>query len=282
MKFRKAILPALIFSLAVSCGTKKPIPTKIEFETDFNTALQKAKQSDMPMIIDFYTDWCRWCDSLDANTYVDPVVIGMSVDDIFVKINAEVDTALARQYGVSGFPTIVITDSDGKEIDRIWGYLPPTDFYNQIQLYFQGKETLDDYLTRLKDDPENLEYMATVAEKYAGRSMFEDAIKMYRSIIELDPDNAKGYGLAAWSSVYDTQERMKDYNGAIATCRDIIAKFPGESAALDAEAQIAYYTAKKGDNKEALKLYRQFVKKYPDNKNCGWIKRRIADLEDKQ
>lgn len=282
MNFRLAVILSLIIALAVSCGTKKPKPTQITFETDFAAASKKAAEYNKPMIIDFYTDWCKWCDSLDANTYTDPIVIGMSVDEIFVKINAEVDTALARQYSISGYPTIVVTRPDGEEIDRIWGYLPPTDFYNQVQLYLQGKETLADYLNRLDDEPENLEYLSIVGEKYASRADYNSAIDEYRKIIGYDPDNIQGYGLKAMESLYDTQGRAKDYDDAIETCKSIIEKFSGTPEADDAESMIGYYTAKKGDSKGALKIYREYVRNHPDTENTEWVKKRIADLEDKQ
>jgi len=282
MKYHLNVIIPLLAAGLLSCGgSKKPLPTKITFETDFATAIKKAGESKMPMIIDFYTDWCKWCDSLDANTYTDSVVIGMSVDDIFVKINAEVDTTLARQYGISGYPTIVVTGPDGREIDRLWGYYPPTDFFNQVQLYLQGKETLEDYLTRLNDEPENLEYLSVVGEKYASRGNFDKAIEYYRKILNLDPDNGKEYGLTAMESIYDTQGRAKNYDGAIETCREIVRRFPGVKEADNAAAMIGYYTAKKGDYEQAIKIYREYLHNYPAGENAEWVKKRIADLEDK-
>lgn len=283
MKVNSIFSVMLIVLLIISCGgDKKPTPTWIDFETDYSIAGMKAAESDMPMIIDFYTDWCKWCDSLDANTYSDPLVIGMSADNIFVKINAEVDTSLTKDFGVSGYPTIVITNSDGEEIDRIWGYLPPTDFYNQVQLYLQGKETLDDYLTRLEDEPENQEYLLIVAEKQTSRREFEKALDYYGRILKLDPDNESGHRIEALESIYDVKGRAKDYDGAIETAGLIIKQFPGTEQADDARAIIGYYTNKKGDSKKALKIYRDYLKNYPDGENAVWIKKRVADLEDKK
>lgn len=272
------LLPAIVI---LSCGSEdKPLPEEIIFQTDYDVALKTASQENKPMIIDFYTDWCKWCKVLDTVTYVDPLVIGMSLDNIFVKIDAEADTALVREYGISGYPTIVVAGPDGKEIDRIWGYLPPTDFYNQVQLYLQGKETLDDYLGRLKDEPENLHYLSLIAEKFASRSRFDEAIEHYLKIIDLDPDNEREYGASAMAAIYDTQARARDYEGAIATCRRILEEFPESSEADDAAAMIAYYTAKSGDEKKALTLYRDYLEKHPDSENAEWVKRRVADLED--
>ena len=273
------ILISIIVVFSCSSG-KKPLPDKIVFQTDYDAALKMATDEHKPMIIDFYTDWCKWCKVLDTVTYVDPLVIGMSADDIFVKVNAEVDTALARKYSIAGYPTVVVAGPDGREKDRIWGYLPPTDFYNQVQLYLQGKETLEDYLGRLKDEPENLDYLSLIAEKFASRSRFDDAIEYYRKIVALDPDNEQDHGADAMAAIYDTQARARDYEGAIATCKRIVEKFPGTSEADDAEAMIGYYTARSGDSRKALRLYRDYLEKHPASENAQWVKKRVADLED--
>lgn len=279
----KILMSVLVISvIGLSCGSeKKPLPSEIAFQTDFETARGIAIESDSPMIIDFYTDWCKWCKVLDTVTYVDPLVVGMSLENVFVKINAEIDTVLAREYAISGYPTIVITRPDGEEIDRIWGYLSPTDFYNQIQLYFQGKETMDDYLSRLLDEPENLDYLSMIAEKYASRSKYDEAIEYYEKVVALDSDNEEGYGAKAMASIYDTQGRAKDYKEAITTCEKISRMFQGTEEADDAAARIGYYTAKLGDLGKALKIYRDYVEKHPDSENAEWVKKRIADLEDK-
>lgn len=275
-------IPVIIASIAACGGKQRPKPTKITFETDFDQAKARATETNEPMIIDFYTSWCKWCDSLDANTYTDPLVVGMSVDDIFVKINAEEDTALAKKYGVTAYPTIVLTKPDGQEIDRIWGYLPPTDFYNQIQLYLQGKETLEDYLARLKDEPDNLEYLSMIGEKYASRGRFAEALSYYKRILPLDPSNEKGYRLRTMQSIYDAQGRAGDFDSAIATCESIIGAFPDSKEADEASAMIAYYTEQKGDTQKALKIYRDYLSAKPGGANADWAKKRVADLEDKQ
>lgn len=278
-KILLSILAVLV--TGISCGSEKPVPSKIEFQTDLGVARELARDSDSPMIIDFYTDWCGSCKKLDTVTFVDPLVIGMSRDNIFVKINAEVDTVLAKEFAISGFPTIVITKPDGEEIDRIWGYLPPTDFYNQVQLYFQGKETLDDYLSRLEDEPENPDYLSMIGEKYASRSRYDEAIEYYEKIVALDTDNEMGYGAKAMASIHDTQARVKDYKGAIATCEKISRVFRGAEEADNAAAMIGYYTAKLGDTEKALKIYRNYIEDHPEGENVEWVKKRIADIEDK-
>lgn len=278
-KFISWVTIAVLITGLANCGKPKPMPTEITFVKDFNQAKAMALKSNKPMIIDFYTDWCKWCRVLDTTTYSDSQVIALSEDYIFVKINAETDSELAQSYGVEGYPTIVIAKPNGEEIEQIRGYTAPTDFRSQVQAYLQGKRTLEDYLARSQADSNNLDYLMAISEKYANRSQYNKAIDYSRKVVELDPDNEKNHGAMALAGIANIQGLSKDFAAAIETCRDIIAKFPDSPEADDATAMLGYFTFKQGDPKGALELYRDYLAKYPSGRN-QWVNARVADLEE--
>jgi thioredoxin-related protein len=97
---------------------------------NLNEALKKAKEQDKKIILDIYTDWCGWCKKMDADVYGKSDIKDM-VDDnfIFYKLNAEGDekvdykgkqykaSELAEFFEVSGYPTTVFLEPDGKVIE---------------------------------------------------------------------------------------------------------------------------------------------------------------------
>jgi tetratricopeptide (TPR) repeat protein len=269
----------VVCMVLMACGEKQQIPDRINFITDYDQAKTMAGESGKSMIIGFYTDWAPWCDSLDANTYSDSLVISLSSDNIFVKIDADIDTALANQFGINGYPTVVITKPDGDEIDRIWGYLPPIEFYNQVQLYLQGKETLDDYLLRLEDEPRNLEYLSMIGEKYSNKAMYDEAISYFEEVVELDSVNEADYAARAMASMHDAQARAGDYKSALKTCMRLLKMYPDSPESDEAAALLGFYTAETGDKTEALKLYRGYLKMNPESENAVWVKQRVEELE---
>jgi len=118
------LLSVLLFIILGGCGKKEePIvaPTQINFATDYQSGLKLAQDKGQKLIIDFNTDWCTWCKRLDTVTFVDSAVIAMSQNLVFAKINAEKDTVTAQLYKVRGYPTVVLMNADGSEIDRIGG-----------------------------------------------------------------------------------------------------------------------------------------------------------------
>jgi len=94
--------------------------------TDYNAALQQAKKQNKPVLMDFTgSDWCGGCILLqrrvfstsDFKAYAAENLVLLKVD--FPRRNplppaqATRNEALARHYGVDGFPTIIILHPDG-------------------------------------------------------------------------------------------------------------------------------------------------------------------------
>ncbi|MBM4241903.1 MAG: DUF255 domain-containing protein [Euryarchaeota archaeon] len=96
---------------------------------DLNKALKEAKNTNKPIMIDFYSAGCSWCQKLDEETFSDPrVVEKLSQNYILVKIDLNNNPELAAQYQVYAVPTLVFLDVTGQEIKRQEGYLNPDEF----------------------------------------------------------------------------------------------------------------------------------------------------------
>ena len=81
---------------------------------------ESVKQSEKPVLLDFYADWCGPC------RMVSPIVeeIAEEREDIVVgKINVDNDPALAEQFGVFSIPTLVVL-KNGEEATRATGARP--------------------------------------------------------------------------------------------------------------------------------------------------------------
>ena len=79
-----------------------------------------VKNSDKPVLLDFYADWCGPC------RMVSPIVdeIAGERDDIVVgKINVDDEAELASEFGVMSIPTLVVM-KDGKIVNEAIGAQP--------------------------------------------------------------------------------------------------------------------------------------------------------------
>ena len=104
-------------------------------EVTFAEALKQAKREKKIVMVDYYTTWCGWCKRLDKDTYSSNE-LGKYADDniISIKLDAEKGegSTLAKGSGVTGFPTIIFYNGEGKEIHRVVGYKPAPGFIQEM------------------------------------------------------------------------------------------------------------------------------------------------------
>ncbi len=91
---------------------------------------QEVLQSDVPVVVDFYADWCGPCKMMSpvveklADTYAGRVKIG--------KLNTDEAQSLAAKYGVMSIPNIVFF-KNGEVVDRQVGAVPQAVLEDKIK-----------------------------------------------------------------------------------------------------------------------------------------------------
>ncbi len=81
---------------------------------------QEVLQSDKPVLVDFYADWCGPCKMMA------PVIdeIAEEAADIKVgKLNIDNEMEIAQKYGVMSIPTLIVF-KNGEEVKRDLGAKP--------------------------------------------------------------------------------------------------------------------------------------------------------------
>lgn len=115
---------ALLGVLAASLSAPASAAQKINWRTDYAKALAESKKSKKPVFLNFGTTWCGACQYFLNTTAKDPSFIKESRNWIMVKLDPEKSKSsaqAARKYGVDGFPTLVFTNSSGKQLERLDG-----------------------------------------------------------------------------------------------------------------------------------------------------------------
>jgi thioredoxin-related protein len=100
--------------------------------TDFEKAKALAKEKDKPILIDFSgSDWCGWCIRLDKEVFSQKAFKDYAKDNLILvladfpsdkskqspELKAQ-NEKLAKEFGVSGFPTVFLLTPDGKPVAK--------------------------------------------------------------------------------------------------------------------------------------------------------------------
>ena len=102
---------------------------------DLAKAQAKAKEENKMVLVDFTgSDWCPPCKALhknvfsakEFNDYAEKNLVLVEVDFPRRKEQPadlkKANRALAEKYNIESFPTVIVFDSKGKELDRKSGY----------------------------------------------------------------------------------------------------------------------------------------------------------------
>ncbi len=263
-----------------SCGTEKGAESTvgIDFIDSLEDALAAGKANNQNVLIDFYTDWCKWCKKLDTETYRDSAVIALSKEIVFAKINAEVDTVNADKYSIESYPMIVVMDAEGVEIDRIGGFLPAEEFIEEVNNYQKGIGTLD-YCLAVADTAPTAELISKIGNKYVNRTEYETAEEYYNKVIEMDPEDDQGFtGDAVMTIAYLTLLADK-YEAAIVKYDAIIEEYKGTERETDGKIYRAISLREKGDTTAAISAFEAFLEDHPDSPDTSYVMKQIDKLK---
>jgi thioredoxin-related protein len=131
---KKAVFPIIALILLIYGGTAKAA-TGSEWMEDFKAAKARATLEGKDMLLNFSgSDWCGWCIKLKQEVFSKASFKNEATKNfILVELDLpqrtkqparirEQNQKLVRAYGVTGFPTILVTDSEGRVYARA-GYM---------------------------------------------------------------------------------------------------------------------------------------------------------------
>lgn len=144
MKSMRVVIGCIALTLfCAGCGRTAPLSlaeeqtaAKLDWLANFETAKAKARAENKMVLLDFTgSDWCPPCKMLKKEVFSQPQFADYAAKNLvlleidfprFTKQSDEEKAAnekLAGEFGVEGFPTIVILDSSGKVVGQL-GYMP--------------------------------------------------------------------------------------------------------------------------------------------------------------
>ena len=138
----------------------------------FEEGLASAPRTNRPILLDFWADWCAPCKVMDADVYTTDEVVRAAEPFVAVRIDYDRKPALARRYGVSDIPTIVVTDSYGSELFRYTGYLDAAAFREMLGSLPRDVTEFNRLTRALERDRNDFSALGELAGKLRGAGLF--------------------------------------------------------------------------------------------------------------
>jgi thioredoxin-related protein len=231
--------------------------------TDFEAAKTKAKEQKKLMFVYFTgSDWCQWCKKLDKEVLdEDKFKTEAQKDYIFVELdyphNKKLPLALETQnrllqehYRIKGWPTVIITDTDGNPVART-GYRPGgvenylehlADFNKAYAEIVEMKSTL-----ATVQGLERAKLLDKIVEAYLKLNNEADETDSWSNeIIAIDSDNKAGlkakYEIRNFMAEASKLRQQKKFEEA----KSVLDKVIAYAGASSQQKQVAYVAQAEG------------------------------------
>ncbi len=124
-------LLVIMFAVSMLSAEEYTDDSGLVWQTDLDDALAIAKENGKPILINFTgSDWCIWCIRLRDEVFSKDAFQEYAKENLnmvfldFPRSKKQSDEVKAENrrvmnlYGVQGFPTIILLDSEGKLIGK--------------------------------------------------------------------------------------------------------------------------------------------------------------------
>lgn len=125
----------IVILMIACCALLQVHAAELDWTTDVPAAVAKAKAENKTVLLDFTgSDWCGWCIKFKNEAINTPEFQDFAAKNlVLVELDfprkkpqsaelKQANKALGEKYNITGYPTFVFLNKDGKEIGRQEGY----------------------------------------------------------------------------------------------------------------------------------------------------------------
>ncbi|HVJ45103.1 MAG TPA: thioredoxin family protein [Luteolibacter sp.] len=266
--------------------------------TDYEAAKKEAASSKKSLLIDFTgSDWCGWCIKLNDEVFKHDTFKN-GVKDKFVLLELDFpndkskqteavqkqNAELSKKYGIEGFPTILLTDEEGRPFAST-GYEAggPAEYVKHLDGLLEKRKTRDEGFAAASklEGPAKAKALVGVLESM---ELSDGTVAgFYGSTIDdikkSDPEDSSGFAkkmaekerMSKFDAELNELGEKKDFDGALA----LIDKTLKEDLPLEDKQRVtlmkALVFAEQGKFDEAIKGVDEAKKVAPESEMAGQL-----------
>jgi len=258
-------------------------PSSIQWERDYDKAIARAQAEKKLIIADMFTDWCALCKDMDRKTFGDSKVIQTMADKyVWLKLNTETEEdgeRLQRAFAILTYPTVLVLDGSGEEVDRVDRFLGPSQFMEKVRSFVDSPDSLANLRKAVREQPNSVSARYALAERLLDQNNYAKARPEFEKVIEIDPENREGktdlsqYNVALCLA---SQERFVEAIIQLDVLKD---RFPKSNALADATVLRGQIYRCCNELDKAKAALQEYVTKYPTQGHIREVENLLATME---
>ncbi|MBI4835140.1 MAG: thioredoxin family protein [Planctomycetes bacterium] len=280
---KKSVIGGIIAALLI-CVTQSALFAGDGWLTSFDKGKEIAKKEKKDIIVDFTgSDWCGWCIQLHEEVFsTDKWKKEGSKKYVMVSLDfprnkqmpedeKKANDKLMKLFGVEGFPTIFLVDSDGKPYAKT-GYQKggPENYLKHLGELSKQKETRDNIMSEIKkaEKEESLKLLDELIGKLKEWGVDGAYVETKEEIVGLDSDNKNGMKLKYSVELTYYYRKAGEPDKSNAYLNEVEKLSEGEASSIKMDFKIEeieakYLQGQKPDFEGAKKALNELIK---DNK----------------
>ncbi|MEL7538497.1 MAG: thioredoxin [Pseudomonadota bacterium] len=265
-------------------------------ETTFQT---EVIDSPVPVLVDFWADWCGPCKSLAP--ILDKLAEDFAGRLTIAKVNVDEQQQLAAMAGIRSLPTMMLF-VDGRPVDQIVGAQPEANIRAVLERHVamdssepandpvsdaledgSGDASLAQLQAILESDPDNLDAKLAIAQIHIVAGRLDEAGEILNALPEdaADNDKTRQVSAAHWFATESTALASDaDASASAQQYRDAVAAVAQGEHDQAAEALLAVLASNRkfGDDAARKALLRLIDLLTPADERVGQLRRRMMTL----
>jgi len=191
-------------SKVVAKPEQKPKPGKVKFDFEsvklpeeigydsgfakltYPQAVVLSQERGLHLFLYFQTKYCGPCKELDRKVFPSEEFqsFARSIVSLNVDARSPEGEPVAKHYDVSSYPTMIVCEPGGEEIERFFGFRATDEFVGKIKDYMEHRHTASHYKELAEAAPDDLGLQFTAGRELAVRQRGEEAIPFLQRVIE--------------------------------------------------------------------------------------------------
>jgi tetratricopeptide (TPR) repeat protein len=265
----------LALLLVVACGRDEEVaeapPTEIEWCASVEEARADAEAGSNLVLMSFEASWCPWSQLLHDSLFADSTVVESLRTFRCARLDVDTDSVASREFGVSLYPTIVVTDAYGSELGRIIGYQEPPVFLEALSPMKSRADRVSNMFATEGMRRNDGEFLLTFGNLLFEMGVYNAALMRYEWAGEMDPDNASGIREESAFAMGECYMLSGKDKSAARTFRAFAGSFPESERAEDALLLAALCYERAGYKRAARDVLRSYTTLFSDGRYSAYV-----------